>query len=176
MAEGIAGFVAMFADNMVALGYGKSEESKLTPEEKSELAMERAGTRDKSSRAYKSARRTIERRSTETGKQRRGQPNVRFAREVERRGLLVRFTGEIDPSPDEESEDMRERDFEVAMGADELERTIDELAAGDLTRAGYAFKRELLAAYAEQGGTDERLLMGAAVGEISALVISWLDE
>lgn len=175
MAEGIAGFVAMFADAMEALGYGTSAERKLTTEEKSELAMERAGTRDKSSRAYKSARRTIERHATEAG-QRRGQPNVRFVREVERRGLFVRFTGEIDPSPDDEREDMRERDFELYMGADELEQTIGALAAGNLDRAGHAFKRELLAAYAEQGGTDERLLAGAAVGEINALSISWGDE
>ena len=164
---------------MEALGYGTAPERQLTAEEKSELAMLRAGTRDKSSRAYKSARRTIERHATEAG-QRRGQPNVRFAREVERRGLLVRFAGEIDPSPEpgeqDSGDDMRERDFELYLGADEIPDTIDALAAGNLAQAGRAFKYELLAAYAEQGGTDERLLAGAAMGEINVLAISWASE
>jgi hypothetical protein len=173
----LEGFVAEFAAAMESLGYGVAAEKRLTTEEKSELAMERAGTRDKGSRAYKSARRSIERRATEAG-QTRGQPNVRFAREVYRRGLRVQFSGEIDPSPeDEEGEgDMREREFELVLAGDELESTVEHLAAGNLSAAGHAFKRELLAAYAEQGGTDERLLAGAAMGEINALSISWGDE
>src|SRR5262252_1020644 len=154
MAKGLDAFADQFADAMFALGYGEAPERKLTAEEKSQLAMERAGTRDKSSRAYKSARRTIERRATEAG-QRRGQPNQRFAREVERRGLNVYFSGEIDPSPkageegeEGEGEDMREREFSVHLSGEELESTIEHLARGNLRAAASAFKHELLYAYA----------------------------
>jgi hypothetical protein len=166
--SGQEGFTDAFSANMYRLGFGVSPERRMSTQERSELAMERAGTTDKSSRAYKSARRTIERHATEAG-QKRGQVNVRFAREVRRRGLRVFCEMEIDPSPGEE-EDMRPRTIDETLTGDDMPNTIAALERGDLDAAGAAFKRELLAVYEDE---EPPHLPGAQLGEIATLDIDF---
>lgn len=167
-------FVEIFEGQMRALGYSEPRELRLTTQEKSELAMERAGTRDKKSTAYKSARRTIERRTTEAG-QRRGQSFRRFADEVRRRGLRVHAELELDVSPSSE-EDMRPREIDLELGGDQIPRTIAALAAGDVGQAGLELKRELLYAYETEGADPggQAFMPRAQIGDIDALDIGWL--
>jgi len=168
-------FVNLFSAAMQDLGYGVPIERTLTRQEKTDLAIQRAGTADKSSRAYKSARRTIERRATEAG-QRRGQASMRrFADDVRRRGLRVSAVFELDVSPADE-DDMRPRELDFRLSGNQLPRTIDALARGNLETAGRAFKDELLAAYMEVGPDEPHLLDQAQIGDVDALDIGWGDE
>lgn len=168
---GLDGFVELFGDAMRNLGYAPPLELELTTQQKSELAIERAGTADKKSRAYKSARRTIERRSTQSG-ERRGQTNRRFADLVRRRGLRVFIQMELDPSPSGE-EDMRDRTIDLELTGDQLGQTAAALERGSLTAAGQAFKVELMRAYEEVEPGEPSFLARAQIGEIEAMDIGW---
>lgn len=137
-------------------------ERRMSTEEKSELAMERAGTRDKSSRAYKSARRTVERHATTTARQVRGQPLRRLAEQIRRRGLRVSADVEIDPSPDPDEPDKRPRSIEERLSGDDCRPLAAALDRGDMHAAADEFWQALLREYEEVGPDEHSFLAGAA--------------
>lgn len=166
---------AAFARAMGALGDIEAPpERELTTEQVSELAMERAGTRDKKSRAYKSARRSIERRRTTTAKETRGQRVRRLTDAIRRRGLHVQAEVEMDPSPDPDSpeEDKRPRSIDIYLGGEVLDPLATALDRGDVDEAAAEFWDAVLRGYEEVGPDEHSFLAGAADDlDVSALSI-----
>lgn len=162
---------AAFVAALEALGYGEAPERALSPADVSRMAMERAGTTDKRSRAYKSARRAIERRRT-TGRESRGQPNRLLAEAIRRRGLRVHADLEIDPSPDEEPEP-RPRSIDVTIPGGNLHVMAGAIARADLDAAEDAFWPAVLRAYEDVGDGEPSFLAEAIIGEIEALDIQF---
>jgi hypothetical protein len=163
-----------FRTAMERLGYGEPPERRLSPAQVSQLAMDRAGTTDKKTRAYKSARRTLERRRT-TGKQARGQHQRRFAHQVRQRGLNVHAELDLDIESDEEH-DERPRSFDVTIPGSRLGRCADALERSDLDAAAEAFKVAMLREYEEVEPGEPSHLAAAEIGEVGALDVEFADE
>lgn len=140
---------------------------------RSALARELSGTSDRSSRAYKSALRNVDRWTTQSAGQRRT-PSRASAQRVQNigqrrelleqikrgeRSIVVTAELEIDPSPDGTEEGMRPR--EVQQVPVEDNGWVDAALAGNMDEAAELFGEAMLDAY---GG-----LAGAAIGDVEYL-------
>lgn len=161
-------FLEAFEDAMRELGYGEAPERRMSPADISRRAREIAAAEGIK---YKSARRRLERRRT-TGAESRGQPNRRFAARIRREGLRVHAVLQMDMSP-KDRRDMRERRIDLTIPPSYLVDMARALDRGDLQEAAGEFFSALMRAYEEVGADEESSFEGAAIGEVSALDISW---
>ena len=161
-------FSEAFEDALRGLGYGEAPERRLTPAEVSARAHEIA---ERERIKYKSARRRLERRRT-TGRESRGQPNRRFAARLRREGLRVHAVLQMDMSP-KDRRDMRERKIDLTIPPSYLGGMAAALDRGDIQQAEGEFWSALMRAYEEVGPEEESSFEDAAVGNVSALDLSW---